>query len=260
VDCAEFQKFAEPYVDGEFDSVSRIEVDAHVAECGACRQTAEELKAFKAFLRRHAGQVKAPDHLRERVSKALADADRGPTVSGRHLLALAAAILLAFVVPNFFQSSITEPLDTYSESLTPILDASVDFHRRDLPVEVAGDHETIRQWFRDKVDFPVRLPEFDVEQNLSVVGARLSHVESYSAAHVVYQVGAAKVSVMLFPDDGQLDVPSRKEERVGSDYFRDNRSGYNVAVFRDNGVTYAITTDMPERSFERLVSTALFRE
>jgi hypothetical protein len=64
-------------------------------------------------------------------------------------------------------------------------------------------------------------------------------------------VADAQLSVLVFPDDGRLDVPEPRSGRVGGSFFLENRSGYNVALFRDN--------EMPRNRFANLVEGAELR-
>ena len=258
--CEEFQEFADLYVDGEFDIAGQAEVDAHLADCPSCREVATDRDAFRLFLKRESEKDVAPIHLTAAISKAL-DRTTVPTrVAARWTWrvagAMAALLLLVInVFPNSPSNDVPSPFMT-----DPIVEASVDWHRRNMPVEVTGpDADVIREWFMSKVDFPVRLPNFEPSLHANALGGRLSHLNNQSAAHVLYEIDGLKVSVILF-EEPHLRVPTRARGAMGGDYLYGNRQGYNVAVFRDNGVTYAITTEIPQPAFREMVNTVNFNE
>lgn len=136
-----------------------------------------------------------------------------------------------------------------------IVTESVQWHQRNLPVEVTGpSDEQVRYWFRDKVNFPVRLPRFDraSHRQVNLLGARLSHLREKQAAYVVYESDGNKVSVMVFDGQGvkRLAPTPRQDPRVY------NANGYNVAIVEDNGVTYSITSELPREDMVQLVDAA----
>lgn len=136
-----------------------------------------------------------------------------------------------------------------------IVTESVQWHQRNLPIEVTGpSDEQVRYWFRDKVNFPVRLPRFDraSHRQVNLLGARLSHLREKQAAYVVYESDGNKVSVMVFDGQGvkRLAPAPRQDPRVY------NANGYNVAIVEDNGVTYSITSELPREDMVQLVDAA----
>ena len=259
--CEEVQRFAEAYADGEFGEPEQVELEAHLDGCPDCSRVIATQQAFRQFLRESFSEEEAPAHLREAISVSIrAPSDQRLALSPRSLIGLAAALFVTFMIPGLLQKNLVD--DTFSyESSIPVIEASVDWHRRSLPVEVTGpDANTVSQWFHDKVDFPVNLPEFHTAHASNVLGGRLTHLNNQNAAHIVYDVEGSKVSVIMFANNGDLQLPRRKQELVGEDYFRGTSSGYNVALFDNNGVTYSITTDLPAQSFNSLVSNAAFYE
>ena len=271
MNCLELQRFGEAFVDGEFDEGGEAEFSAHLNQCPLCRQEIAELQGFKEYLQEHVELPAAPAHLKASINGEL---DRAAKRSGSGLTwaGLAAAVLAAavLILPNLERPGNIGDLAT---GLVPhsFVEESVDWHQRNLPIEVTGpDERVISEWFRDKVDFPVRLPEFiNNDVRFSVLGGRLSHIENRSAAHVTYEVEGLEVSIILFRAENltvpnfraeNLTVPNWNRNRPGDSYAFANSRGYNVAFFNDNGVTYTITTDMPQTSFANLVRTVQFPE
>jgi len=182
-------------------------------------------------------------------------------------LATAAAVLLVLLAVRPFEAPVVSPSAMSTAAMagsgggsevdarTPIVEEAVTWHRRNLPIEVAGpSNAQVGRWFDGKVNFPVRLPEFEERApgQVQLLGARLSNVRERQAAYVVYEVDGRKMSVMAF--DGK-DIAMPKPDQGEPIYF-ENASGYNVAVVEDNGITYSITSELPRKDMAELVQAA----
>ena len=161
-------------------------------------------------------------------------------------------------------TSIKAP-DVRALGFEPIVEESVNWHRRNIPIEVTGPSgERVSTWLKPKVDFPVRLPRFERtgREEVSLLGARLSNIRDRQAAYVVYEVDGSKISVMLF--DGHRDNGSSQPAVRPAAHPHSARAtpaiytakGYNVAVIEDNGITYSITSELPPEDMARLVDAA----
>src|SRR4029450_12102814 len=113
--------------------------------------------------------------------------------------------------------------------------------------------DQLRRWYSDKVDFPVRPLAL---QKGSLRGGRLANIRGHQAAYLLYEGNGSKVSVFVF-DPSNMQFEARRKAMVGNkEVFLDEERGYNVAVFRDRGVGYAIAGDLNETDMLNLVSHA----
>jgi hypothetical protein len=88
-------------------------------------------------------------------------------------------------------------------------------------------------------------------------GGRLANVGDRQAAYLLYDLGGNKVSVFIF-DPGELPIEARHHAFIGNrEVFFDGERGYNVALYRDHGVGYAIASDLDQGQMMRLVSAAV---
>ena len=254
--CFDARRFTQAYVDGEFDARDKGEFDAHVRDCSDCRSTARFEGWFREGLRQCVPQPPLPADLRERILVQIRDTplpERAGAPPPQRLAwaALPAAVALVVLAVLGWTGPAAD------NAQVSRLTSAVDIHRRFLPVEVQGpDEQAAGRWFWGKVDFPVRPPSVRASAGLPVsfVGARLSHVGQHPAAHFMYDFGGSRVSVMAFhaPDD---HLPGREVRRVGPYRVHvDRRDGYNVALYRDRDVTYAITGDVDPGQMVRFVS------
>lgn len=137
---------------------------------------------------------------------------------------------------------------------SPVITEAVDWHRRAVPIEVAGpDAAMVRDWFADKVNFAVTVP--DTGRAARLLGGRLSHVGDQEAAYLLYEANGAKLSVMLFGDASSLPEAMRESGET----FVDNSGGYNVAVHVRDGVAYTFTSEMSEERLVQLVDQTFAR-
>lgn len=261
--CDDFEPFIDAYIDDEFGERERADMEAHLANCDCCRKKVCAQVKFKEQLREHLPQESAPETLRERVFEGLHEIEceqkrerRWPTMKRVGWVAgpLAAIVTLVVLVPGMELT-----VAPAASSSGPVIDHTVDWHQSNFPLEVTtADRDEATQWFEDKVDFSVRLPQF-ADDRVNLLGGRLAHIEDRRAAFVLYEVDGERLSVILFDGDG-VKVPREKLRRIHNrDIAWLNQKGYGVAVVQDSGVTYAMTSDLSEDRFLNLVASSIDR-
>lgn len=238
MNCKETTKYLDTYVDKELGADLMVEIEIHIEECKLCnavelikRKLKNELKTL--------GEVKAPDTLRNQTLDMI-DVRRKrrlAMVIAIGLLAAAAVILMVLVLP---QSA--PPGDSFAE----IVEDVVSHHSNNLPMEVKGpDLRKAVSWFRGKVNFPVHVPTTS-RSRFRLEGARLSNVRAHQAARMNYNVDNFPVTVMIF-DSHNIGISDGRRVKIASrNVFLGRRDGYNVAIFLDNDIAYAISSDLPE--------------
>ncbi len=255
IDCDDFRKFIDPYLDGEFDAHERAAFDAHLAVCAECRRHYEGKSWFLNAVRPH---LQRPERLdaaaHDRITDRLRAAQR-PERRRRMVrrlapvpaLAAAGAVLL-FVTP----------LTGFAPA---VVEDAVDQHCQQVPVEVpTPEAQAADEWFNGKVPFPMNTPRFR-DQRATLLGGRLSHVQSGErtrrAAYLVYGVGEHKLSVLVF-DGRELGLAEQGEMRdVGGQQVRvHDARGYRVALYQRGPLAYAVTSDLPETEMLDLIGTS----
>jgi anti-sigma factor RsiW len=247
--CAGIQRFVDTYLDGEFAETERHEFEEHIAGCEDCRVRVKGQAEWKMAVRAAAPRERAPAALRNRVQRAIAKEARGKTqkASWRTFatrvlpIAAAAGLVGTFIVGKM--------------SLSPVAADVIAKHQRNLPIEISGGSEQVKRWYADKVGFPVRPPSLC--NTCALRGGRLAEVANQQAAYLVYDVNGNKVSVFVFdPTSVPLELPQRTT--VGNrEVYLDQEHGYNVAVFRNDGVGYAIAGDLDRDQMLKMVSSAV---
>jgi anti-sigma factor RsiW len=259
--CDGFRPFIDAYVDGEFDERESAEMEAHLERCDACRKEVEQRLRLKEALQQSGKKQTCPEALKKDILERLechrveesanGGSNRRRWTYAASLIPLAAGIALVF---TFYPALTVAPA---ASGQLPVVEQTVDWHRNELPVEIRSSERThVARWFRGKVDFPVRLPEFR-DSRVELLGGRLAHIKDRRAANVSYKVGDSRLSVMIFHGD-ELKVPAARIRSIGNqDVAIYNSHGYGVALMQNHGITYAMTSDLPEKHLIDLVASSL---
>ncbi len=263
--CEGVWRFCDTFVDGEFGDVERAEFEAHLDGCSDCQAIVRAQATWKQAVRAAAPREKAPDLFRARLAVQLAkevvakeavqaqvDKELGEVSSkgpARSFAARAwpyaacAFVALAMLVTRGPHAGVTADL--------------IAKHQRNLPIEISGGSDNVRRWYADKVDFPVRPPVFVGAHPGALRGGRLANVRDHQAAYLFYEVDGNKVSVFVF-DPGEVPMEARRHQIIGNrEVYFDEERGYNVALYRDHGVGYAIAGDLDQDQMMTLVSSAV---
>ena len=266
--CDDVRRGFEFYLDGELDGFDAAELEAHLDACECCAAHADRELRLKECLRSMSDSETMPEGLRLRVCGAIsecADSQRSEASSWSRT-AVAATAVFGLGGMLFVLSTQLPPADPGAASadastlLQPvespaIVDESIRWHNRPLPVEVAGpDRRAVGDWFEGKVDFPVNPPEFSRRAHL--LGGRLSNVEDADAALLVYDVDGTKLSVIMFDRDGTPVPSAHTLDGQQVPLFVHETSGTNVAFHEQDGVTYTFTSQMADDQLTDLVNVA----
>jgi len=249
MECREVEKFIHAYLDGEFDEGEWAAIRVHLDQCQPCQRRAQFEERFREVLKSSLQPAPAPAGLRLKVVQALQSSEREPGARRRWALRLVPAAAAAAVVGGLLVVQVGR------RDQNAIVEQSIDWHRRHLPLDVTGSSpDVIQRYFSDKVPFAVRPPVFRGEK-AQLVGARLTNLREHQAVYVAYQVNGRRVSVFIFDPDGvpvsgpQLQAGPRRVRWQG-------RQGYNTLTYTSGGTGYAVTSDMDPSGLVQLVSHA----
>lgn len=245
MNCSELERLLPVYADGEFDPGECAETELHLHDCRSCRQKVEELLAFRALVRSAATVTPAPAALRSRVQRTIARQRSIDNLRRFAAYSAVAAGLAMVATAGYVAKDGRQPPRPFEL----VVDA-VDKHARALPLEVTPAAGDVESWFRGKVDFNVRAPVFDAPGAPRLQGARLANVCDREAAYFVYgeESSPRRMTLLLFPGQ-DLDIPEA-ENRV----LVANEKGYNVALWRKQGIVYSLVSDLDERDVRQLVA------
>ena len=270
-ECRDRARMLGPYLDGELEAATLMELDEHVGACETCREEAQLLVAMRGSLKRVV-KTSSPGGLRERIGNAMsaevvradarnyAEADvlggRAPfagVASWRTMVPLATAAALAIawgaVTRRDERPSSEARIAGFGDDLLAEL---VTLHSQPLPPDATGP-EAVRKLGR-YVDVPVRPASFE-RGGARFVGGRVMPLGTQRAAVLQYVVGtgedAPRVSVVVYDAQKiQIDSANLSPRAVGTAEVRVGREkGYSVAVAQRAGVGYFVTSDLdPDKS------------
>lgn len=106
MNCAEWREDLSAYVDGELPAERRVEVDAHLATCAACRQELVELRKLAAGVARLPGMQPADEFLAD-VRRKIARGERPEARSWREILFQPAWLKVPVQVAAIFVAVLT---------------------------------------------------------------------------------------------------------------------------------------------------------
>lgn len=264
-------------VDGELDPATQVEFERHVGTCAGCQELLEFEQGMRLRVRAALGGRTAPDGLRDRVRAALDEADRqatqatqAPSHRGRVLwlgpmkarhavpaVAAAAAALLLFAGPLALGADDGSSGQQAAMGGSPLLDDVVRLHSNALPADVPGERpQEVARYFQNKVEFPVRTARFG-RGDVQLTGARLTNVRDRRAAALYYQMRNRRVTLVVFePPTRPLAAPGVLRSRLrGRDLRYQQVRGHVVPVREHQGLTYAMTGDLPRKELLRLAAS-----
>lgn len=289
VACIKTQALLGPFLDGELDAASNVEVDEHLAACSGCRERQAFQRALKGSVKRACSQ-KCPDGLRARIQAAFAE-ERAKEDSQKLLVAelvpstaLAVATTTALTAPEPISArrrflrragnlartwvpvsaAAAALVFAYSSRRSQTNDARiiprgvlgdlVAEHSHPLPPE-RTDPSDVRALER-YVGVPVKLPfsNANAKKKARLVGGRIMPLQSERAAMLQYEVEREgttpqRVSVFIY-DPARIHLDGEQMNAVGASMVG-RQNGYSVAVTQHNGVGYAFASDLdPELTAE----------
>ena len=216
-DCRQIESLLPPFVDGEADARTRAVVDAHLTECGACRNRVTMERTVKTVLRARAAELSelAPPGLRTRIVASLnvKAAEGRKATWGTRVTAFAAAAVLFLVVASALELVTPKSDVLYAAQL------AID-HLRCFVVELAtkepADARVLQRTLADDYGWSVPVPPSNASADLTLIAARRCPFWIGEHAHLLYRSGDRELSLYVRPGgqprEGVLHVLGHSEK------------------------------------------------
>lgn len=241
------------YLDGELPPEGRGPVDAHLGGCAECQHALELERAFREIYVAPLRPDPAPERVRARVMRLLADLSASRRERWGRGLRRPAVLVAAGLLAVLFGAGGVVLVTSWTEretaaSLLRLADASVEQHQKLarglVPLDIArvSPRET-EEWFASKLDFNVRIPALKGE-HLTLLGGRISHLRDLEVAALEYQVDQKNVTLFVMP----ADQYHRLGLKAAPKFKMVNRQGYDVIVWSSHGAAYALVSEIGGRS------------
>jgi anti-sigma factor RsiW len=276
MDCTGVRALLNDYGAGRIDPARQAAVAAHLAGCEACRRALAVESALTAALGRQLPRYPASEALRDRLRHSLgrdvaveAPITRAPSPtrpalaappSGRTprsrgwavpVASACAAAALAVVVTRMTDPGLTRATaDLASEVVNDHLRVVTSAHPIDI--ESGGIHQ-VKPWFSGRVDFAPRVT-FSGDADFPLLGGSVGYVHERKAAVFHFRRHLHAITLLVFPADG-LPWSERDGRRLGRLSISERLSrGFSVLLWRDDGLGYALVSDVNRVDLETLAT------
>jgi len=252
------------YLDNELQGEERGMVEAHLSECESCAAIFTRELNFLNAVRESAPLHVAPPELRAKVQKILSEGASGVSATPENrprrasrvswLVAAAAALLLLLLPLLVWRIRQSTAPASRAPSGFALMAAETHLRhmRGQLPLEMeSGDPQQISSWFMNKVNFSVKLPNYQEssgqEKLYTLEGARLVYYENEYAAYVAYEMKERPISLVITSDSVARPSGGEEIQARGLTFHYNAIDGLKVLTWSDRGLTYALVSDLEER-------------
>jgi anti-sigma factor RsiW len=242
-DCRELEPLLAAYADGEAAPADKVRVDAHLQDCGGCRDRVaaqrticESLKARRSSL-----CATASEHLKARCREAARSAQVPPAVQpavvptrGRRPLyrwaPLTAAATILLAVAAVFGLGLNNKVQALA------FQASLDHAkcaRFNMAHHAADPASTAQQWQR-RFGWPISVPASVAKDKLELRGLRRCAVTDGQVAHIMYVWQGEPLSLYVLP-----------RRVVGESMTHARSVGHDTVMWSKNDRTYMLVSNRP---------------
>jgi len=248
------------YLDNELQGDERTTIEAHLNECETCAAIfARELNFLNTIRESGPLHVARPE-LRRRVEQILSvepPQSRAPRQRSRFTwLVAAAAGLLVLLIPIVAWRTVRHkeaaPVSQVGSFALMAADTHTRHRRGQLPLETESeDPQKISDWFVNKVDFSVKLPNYQESSGqdklYTLEGARLVNYQNDYAAYVAYRMKERPISLVITAASSAQPSGGEEIASKGLKFHFNAIDGLKVITWSDRGLTYALVSDLDER-------------
>jgi anti-sigma factor RsiW len=252
---------------GTLDRAVAAGVDAHLAECEACRREDAADRALTTALEENLLKRRAPESLRRAVEAQLkapvqgarphsspasesaasprpapsAWRRRAPLVGSFVAAAALAAAVLLYGAPRQGSGMVTEAVNDHLRIL---------YSEHPVEVESGGVHQ-VKPWFEGRVDFAPTVA-FGGDDDFPLQGGAIAYFVDRKAAAYVYKRRLHLITLFVYRADG-LPWPAAPPLALGHVRAMEQTTrGFHVLLWRDADLGYALVSDLDPRELEAL--------
>jgi anti-sigma factor RsiW len=246
IDCKPFEADFDYYRDNQLDEQRHRQIANHLSVCSACRRQVDRDAMIEQSIRTEADTWTAPEQLWARI-KASADGVAAPVEKGLKPRSwVAAAVLvctLVIVGMNINPLSNVSSKDVVASVLVSEFHTFVVSQRQ---LDYTNNQPTaIRQWFGNKVDFRMPMPEQAAQ--LSLVGGRLCNMLDQRVASYMYQSGDAWVSLYIMKSTADNIAGGIEKDSI--------HQGYGYIDWERGGLRYSLVGDIPVEQLRQIAKS-----
>lgn len=251
--CKELTRYIDAFLDDELSVIENLRVQAHLALCGNCRAVVKSEVSLRRLIEADALQDSAPAYLRERILREVGARPQPRSsrafglFSFRQRVFLAGLIATAVIVAGLILPLAPHLFRRTDSTVSPLVAEMVGKHqiysRREGALHVrSADPVEVGSWLRERLNFPVRLPQL-ARPGEMLVGARISSVADAQAAYLLYQMAGRRISLYVFKGLPG-GIPSGSSKWVaGTQFFASAVGGVPVVWWEEQELYYAAVSE-----------------
>ena len=258
MDCHDVLLVLLDYQQGRLAPEAHGQVRAHLDGCTGCAHEDRLEHELTQALERRLPQHSAPLSLKRRLAAQWPGEAVGsePRRSWLRLWmpAAAVAVILLALVPVVGQRMLAPAGVSSDVMVTEAVNDHVRLGQSERPLEIesGGIHQVI-PWFSGRLDFAPTV-RFPGDADFPLRGGAIGYFVDRKAATLVYGRRLHTISVFVFRADG-LPWPHGGLEKLGRLEVRRTASrGFNVLLWRDGELGFAVVSDVDPRDLSLLVS------
>lgn len=224
---------------------------AHLQTCGECRALFERERALEQALELRP-RFTLPAALRDSLAASATGAKEGKRAPRQR-----AGRWVTFVLPGLAAALLAIVLVRGPAGSRPaLIDEAINDHLRVLyaqhPVEIeSGGIHQVKPWFAGKLDFAPVL-QFSGDEEFPLEGGAIALFVDRKAATFIFKHRLHVASLFVFRSQ-DLSFPSRTDQAIGQRWATSaSARGYNVLLWQDHDLGYALVSDMDGKSLARL--------
>lgn len=255
MDCTEARSHLLDRQRGTLAADLRAQVDAHLAECEACRHEDAAERELTRALEERLPRRRAPESLRRAIEERLEGRDvpkreRARRIAAPLVLAATAAIALAAAF-FLWRPSASDPM--VAEAVNDHLRILYGAHP--LEIESGGVHQ-VKPWFEGRVDF-APVVGFGGDDDFPLEGGAIAYFVDRKAAAYIYKRRLHVITLFVYRADGlpwptALGSASVSLGRVQA--IERTTRGFHVLLWRESDLGYALVSDLDPRELETLAA------
>jgi anti-sigma factor RsiW len=231
MNCAEWRRNLDAYVDGELRPQETAAMEEHLRTCRECAAEALARMQMKRATRAAASmRFTPPAELRQRIQKSIAP----KRARMAFWLSPAFAVAVALVLVVAVSALVLARRGAREQAVAALVDLHVAALASPNPVDVVStDRHTVKPWFQGKLPFTFNLPELDGSQ-YKLVGGKLVYFGHRPGAQLIYELRKHELSVFIVQEGSRMPQGGVSAEA---------ENGFSVEAWGAGGLHYVIVSD-----------------
>ncbi len=247
MDCSEARTHLVDRGRGTLPGDTRAEVEAHLAECAACRHEDAADAQLSVLLEQRLPRPRAPASLHRALEARWLGPARPLPVArrwarlGKTMAALAAGAALALAAVSGWRARAPDDAIA-SEAINDHLRVLYSDHP--IEIESGGIHQ-VKPWFEGRLDF-APVVEFGGNDDFPLLGGSVGFFVDRKAATFVFKRRLHEITLFVFRAEG-FHWPTLGLRPIGTAQGTvETRRGFHVASWRQGDLGYALVSDVNE--------------